>query len=185
MRSVVLSGFMATGKSTLGARLAARLGLAFVDSDVEIERVTGKSVAELWRADGEAAFRAREVDVLGPLLLDSTPRQICLQRLLGQLRACPDLLYYCVHICLQVVKSFACSMCVNESRGACFYRLDRLQCRELVLRVMQKSQAHLHAFLDFRRGQARARGDYREVAIQALALAEGQVHISCMRLPVI
>ena len=76
MRSVVLSGFMATGKSTLGGRLAARLGLAFVDSDLEIERVTGKSVAELWRADGEAAFRAREVDVLGPLLLDSTPRVI-------------------------------------------------------------------------------------------------------------
>ena len=76
MRSVVLSGFMATGKSTLGARLAARLRLAFVDSDVAIERASGKSVAELWRAEGEAAFRTREVETLRPLLLDSTPRVI-------------------------------------------------------------------------------------------------------------
>lgn len=76
MRTIVLSGFMATGKSTLGARLAARLGMAFVDSDVEIERVSGKSIPELWRVEGEAAFRAREVEVLRPLLLDSTSRVI-------------------------------------------------------------------------------------------------------------
>ena len=76
MRSVVLSGFMATGKSTLGARLSARLGMAFVDSDVEIERASGMSVAELWRAEGEPAFRAQEAAILRALLLDSTPRVI-------------------------------------------------------------------------------------------------------------
>jgi shikimate kinase/3-dehydroquinate synthase len=60
MRPIVLSGFMATGKSTVGAALAARLGAVFLDTDVEIERLTGKRVPELWQQEGEAAFRARE-----------------------------------------------------------------------------------------------------------------------------
>ena len=55
MKSIVLSGFMATGKSTIGPRLAARLGVPFVDTDAEIERAAGKSVPELWREEGEAA----------------------------------------------------------------------------------------------------------------------------------
>ncbi|MDP9001809.1 MAG: shikimate kinase, partial [Myxococcota bacterium] len=41
MKPVVLSGFMGTGKSTVGPRLAARLGIGFVDTDVEIERTSG------------------------------------------------------------------------------------------------------------------------------------------------
>jgi shikimate kinase/3-dehydroquinate synthase len=60
MRPIVLSGFMATGKSTVGPALAARLGVPFLDTDAEIERLTGKRVPDLWRQEGEAAFRARE-----------------------------------------------------------------------------------------------------------------------------
>jgi shikimate kinase/3-dehydroquinate synthase len=72
MRTVVLSGFMATGKSTVGPPLAARLGVPFVDTDTEIERAAGRSVAELWRAEGEAAFRAREESLVEKLLTDGT-----------------------------------------------------------------------------------------------------------------
>jgi shikimate kinase/3-dehydroquinate synthase len=68
MRPIVLSGFMATGKSTVGPRLAARLDVPFVDTDAEIERATGKSVPELWREAGEAAFRAREGALVEELL---------------------------------------------------------------------------------------------------------------------
>jgi shikimate kinase/3-dehydroquinate synthase len=68
MRTVVLSGFMATGKSTVGPRLAARLGVPFVDTDAELERAAGKSVAEMWRDLGEAAFRAREGELVERLL---------------------------------------------------------------------------------------------------------------------
>jgi shikimate kinase/3-dehydroquinate synthase len=76
MRPIVLSGFMATGKSTVGPRLAGRLGVPFLDTDVELERMTGRSVPELWRDEGEAAFRAREGALVGTLLSDSTPRVI-------------------------------------------------------------------------------------------------------------
>src|SRR5262249_10128391 len=57
---VVLVGFMAVGKTTLGRALAAQLGWDFVDLDDEIEAAAGRTIAELFRDEGEAAFRARE-----------------------------------------------------------------------------------------------------------------------------
>jgi shikimate kinase / 3-dehydroquinate synthase len=76
MRPVVLSGFMATGKSTVGPRLAARLGVPFLDTDAELERIAGRSVPDLWRDEGEAAFRAREGALVATLLSDPAPRVI-------------------------------------------------------------------------------------------------------------
>lgn len=76
MRSIVLSGFMATGKSTVGSRLAARLGVPFVDTDETIERETGRRIRDLWRGEGEAAFRARELDLVRRLFADFAPRVI-------------------------------------------------------------------------------------------------------------
>jgi shikimate kinase/3-dehydroquinate synthase len=76
MRPVVLSGFMATGKSTVGPLLAGRLGVEFVDTDAEIERAAGKTIAALWREEGESAFRARESALIERLLTDGVPRVI-------------------------------------------------------------------------------------------------------------
>ncbi len=76
MRPIVLSGFMATGKSTIGPRLAARLGVPFLDTDSELERITGRRVPDLWREEGEAAFRAREGALIEALLAEQTPRVI-------------------------------------------------------------------------------------------------------------
>lgn len=76
MKPIVLSGFMATGKSTIGPRLAARLGVPFLDTDEILAREAGKSVPELWREGGEAAFRAREAALVEKLLADSSPRVI-------------------------------------------------------------------------------------------------------------
>ena len=61
---VYLVGMPGSGKSTVGAELAARLGVPFVDLDVEIERREGRTVPEIFRADGEAAFRALEAKEL-------------------------------------------------------------------------------------------------------------------------
>jgi shikimate kinase/3-dehydroquinate synthase len=77
MPTIVLSGFMATGKSTVGPRLAARLGVPFVDTDEEIERESGRKVRELWREEGEAAFRRRELALVERLFSSAeTPRVV-------------------------------------------------------------------------------------------------------------
>jgi shikimate kinase len=56
----VLVGFMGAGKSTVGPLVAARLGWSFADLDVEIEAEQGRRVADIFAADGEAAFRGVE-----------------------------------------------------------------------------------------------------------------------------
>ena len=58
--NLYLVGFMGTGKSTTGRAIAAHLGCQALDSDHEIERLTGKSVAQIFAEDGEATFRALE-----------------------------------------------------------------------------------------------------------------------------
>ena len=59
-RPVVLVGLMGVGKSTVGRRLARRLGLSFVDSDTEIEDAAGYPAAEIFERYGEQDFRDGE-----------------------------------------------------------------------------------------------------------------------------
>lgn len=59
-KNIVLIGFMGTGKTTVGKRLAERLGLKFVDTDAVIEEVTGKSIAQIFKQDGPIRFRSEE-----------------------------------------------------------------------------------------------------------------------------
>ena len=67
-RSIVLVGLMGAGKSAIGKRLAARLGLPFHDSDEEIEKAAGMSVADIFARFGEAHFREGERRVIERLL---------------------------------------------------------------------------------------------------------------------
>lgn len=67
-RSIVLVGLMGAGKTSVGRRLAARLGLPFRDADVEIEQAAGCTIAELFARFGEAEFRAGEQRVMQRLL---------------------------------------------------------------------------------------------------------------------
>lgn len=60
MTTVILTGMMGTGKSSVGQRVAAQLGAPFVDTDALVEEAAGCSVAEIFARDGEAAFRAAE-----------------------------------------------------------------------------------------------------------------------------
>jgi shikimate kinase len=60
MGGIVLTGFMGTGKSEVGRRLARRLGRAFVDTDQLVEARAGKSVAAIFADDGEPVFRRLE-----------------------------------------------------------------------------------------------------------------------------
>lgn len=58
--NLYLVGFMGTGKTTVGRAVAHKLGFQFVDSDHEIERLQGRTIAEIFAQQGEAAFRQME-----------------------------------------------------------------------------------------------------------------------------
>jgi shikimate kinase len=65
---LVLIGYRATGKTTVGRLLAERFGLTFVDCDAELESRAGRSIADIFASDGETAFRDLE---------EGTIRAIC------------------------------------------------------------------------------------------------------------
>jgi len=65
--NVFLVGPMGSGKSAVGRQLARRLGLAFVDSDDEIEARTGVDVSYIFEREGEAGFRQREAEIIDDL----------------------------------------------------------------------------------------------------------------------
>lgn len=67
-RPIVLVGMMGAGKTTVGRRLANRLGLPFTDSDAEIETAAGMSIPDIFAAHGEPEFRAGEARVISRLL---------------------------------------------------------------------------------------------------------------------
>jgi shikimate kinase len=61
---VILTGFMGTGKTEVGQRLARTLGWAFVDTDALVEAAAGRSIPAIFAGEGEAGFRARERDAV-------------------------------------------------------------------------------------------------------------------------
>src|SRR5258707_3784834 len=67
-RLIVLVGMMGAGKSTIGRRLAARLGMPFLDADSEIEAAAGMSIPDIFEVHGEPHFRDGEARVIARLL---------------------------------------------------------------------------------------------------------------------
>lgn len=74
-RNLVFVGLMGAGKSAIGRMTAAQLGLPFIDTDTEIERVSRMTISELFAAYGEEEFRALETRVI-KRLLRSGPRVV-------------------------------------------------------------------------------------------------------------
>ncbi|MFY9684297.1 MAG: shikimate kinase [Pseudolabrys sp.] len=72
-RSIVLVGMMGAGKSSIGRRLAGRLGIPFIDADMEIESAAGMTIPEIFEKHGEPYFRAGEARVIARLL-DNGPQ---------------------------------------------------------------------------------------------------------------
>ena len=64
MAHIILTGFMGTGKTEVGRRLARALGRAFVDTDRLVEVKAGRSIAAVFAEEGEAGFRALERDAI-------------------------------------------------------------------------------------------------------------------------
>ncbi|NLA69333.1 MAG: shikimate kinase, partial [Gammaproteobacteria bacterium] len=67
-RHLVLVGPMGAGKTSIGRCLARHFGLAFADSDHEVERHTGADIPTIFECEGERGFRAREREALATLL---------------------------------------------------------------------------------------------------------------------
>ena len=67
-RSAVLVGMMGAGKSSIGRRVALRLGIPFVDADNEIEKAAGMTIPDIFAVHGEPDFRAGEARVIARLL---------------------------------------------------------------------------------------------------------------------
>ena len=72
-RTIVMVGMMGAGKSSIGRRLANRLGMSFVDADTEIEQAANQSIPDIFEQYGEAYFRDGERRVI-QRLLDGTPK---------------------------------------------------------------------------------------------------------------
>lgn len=64
LRNVILIGFMGTGKTSIGKRVAQSLGFAFVDTDELIEQASGKSISDIFSDEGEDYFRDLESETL-------------------------------------------------------------------------------------------------------------------------
>jgi len=107
-KSLILVGMMGAGKSSIGWRIAKKLGLEFYDSDQEVERAAGCSVADIFQTWGEKAFRDTERRVIKRLLtekvqvistgdsafIDEENRDLIKEHAISLwLRANPDILY--------------------------------------------------------------------------------------------
>jgi len=70
---LVLVGLMGAGKTTVGRECGRRMGRVFVDTDAEIERAAGRTVAEIFAAEGEAGFRVRERATIAEVCATTEP----------------------------------------------------------------------------------------------------------------
>ena len=67
MNNLILCGFMGSGKTTLGKKLAEHFGMELIDTDAEIIKRENRTIAEIFESDGEGYFRAKETELIKEL----------------------------------------------------------------------------------------------------------------------
>ena len=85
-----LTGFMGCGKSSTGRELASRLGARFVDLDERIVARSGRAIPDIFRAGGESAFRAVELETLRDVLDDTGENETLVLALGGGALSLPE-----------------------------------------------------------------------------------------------
>ncbi len=76
MYSIILTGYMGSGKSGVSACLRELTGMEVIDTDIAIEEASGRRISEIFATDGETFFREMETDLLRALAEDGTKRII-------------------------------------------------------------------------------------------------------------
>lgn len=98
-KHIFLTGFMGSGKSTIGPLVAKALGFSFVDLDEEIERQEGRSIDDIFQISGEPGFRALEQSYLKRFIEDNETvfalggGTVTIEGLIPELKACGILVY--------------------------------------------------------------------------------------------
>jgi shikimate kinase len=118
--NLYLVGFMGTGKTTVGRAVAQKIGFHILDSDHEIERLTGKSIPDIFAQDGEPAFRAMEREFIER----GHPAERTLVACGGGLVVQPDM--------LGVLKSKGVVVCLHASLETILARTARHRNRPLL-----------------------------------------------------
>jgi shikimate kinase len=118
--NLYLVGFMGTGKTTVGRAVAHKLGFELIDSDVEIERLKGKTIPDIFAQDGEPAFRVMEREFIA----NGHPAQRAVVSCGGGLVVQPGM--------LDILKSKGVVVCLHASIETILDRTGRHRNRPLL-----------------------------------------------------
>jgi len=164
-QNIVITGFMGTGKSTIGEIVARKLNRPFVDMDIEIETRAGFSIAQIFRRQGEAAFRKMERQLAhelalrhglviatgGGALVDANNRQMMSQH--------------------------GIVICLNASKAEIRARLSENQYRPLATDWEAHFDARLGAYASIRHQIMTTGRTPEDIAADILALADGALYL--------
>ena len=138
-RNIVITGFMGTGKTTIGRRLAAVLGRPFYDLDDLIQQQFGKTIPEVFAEEGEAAFRVAEAQLCARL---AEERGIVLSTGGGALVSAQN---------RHALESSGVLICLTAAVNEILDRLDALHDRPLLPGTRDERAARIRELLDERR----------------------------------
>ncbi|MBT8508061.1 hypothetical protein AZH53_06540 [Methanomicrobiaceae archaeon CYW5] len=143
MKRIVLIGPRGSGKSTIGPMVAQACGVPFIDTDEEIVSRTGRTVEELFRADGEDAFRDYETEVIqnlpeGPLVIATGGGAVCRTENVRMLR----------REAMVVFLEASAAVLADRTRGGMRPALTSLSHDEEVAAVLERRRARYRAAAD-------------------------------------
>lgn len=141
---IVLTGFMGTGKSVVGRRLAERLALPFIDLDDVIEATTGMIIADIFASEGEPGFRRREREIIAGM----ASRDNCVIATGGGAVLDPENLRHlktgAVLVCLTAAPAVILQRLGNDASRPLLQSSDRLD----RIRQLLEQRAHVYAQAD-------------------------------------
>ena len=128
---VFLLGFMGAGKTSIGKKLAKKLGFSFIDLDKTIEEKCGKSVSLIFAENGEADFREKEATILRNITNDKTSAVVSLGG------GTP-----CYHRNMELVNSSGISIYIKLSNQSIFNRLKNAKVNRPLIKNMDDNSLH-------------------------------------------